>query len=287
MSEGASWSLGDAYQVWIAAVDDTYRELVQTAAALVPNLLGAALLLLFGWLLAFLLRALIVRLGTGLDRLTESLRLRAGAGTHRLRWPVSRIVAVTVYWLVILFFVAVAADVLGLTAVADAFSTVLSHVPTLVLTGAALLVILALSGTVALLVERSARGAGVASAPALAALVRVALIAMASIVALGHVGIDTTVLVVAFALLVAGFLAGAALAFGLGAAGAVGNLIAAQHARRAYRVGQRVRVAGEEGEILELTPVAVVLETDAGRTLVPARVFQESVSVLLDDDADA
>ena len=49
-----------------------------------------------------------------------------------------------------------------------------------------------------------------------------------------------------------------------------------------------MRVAGQEGEILELTSAAVVLETEVGRTLVPARVFEESASVLLDaDDADA
>jgi len=274
MNEQTPASFGDAYALWVAA--------------LVPNLLGAALLLLFGWLLAWALRKLILRLGTGLDHLFESLRLRAGSEGPGLRWPVSRIVAVTAYWLVLLFFVAVAADVLGLPGVAELFGTVLAYLPTLLLSAAALFVIVVLSGAVAGIVERHARAAGVGNAAGLGRLVRIALIAIASIMALGQIGIDTVLLVNVFTLITAAFVAGAALAFGLGAAGAVRNVIAAHHARRTYRVGQRVRVAGEEGEILEMTSAAVVLETDAGRTLVPARVFEENASVLLDaDGADA
>lgn len=106
------------------------------------------------------------------------------------------------------------------------------------------------------------------------------------IIALGQIGIDTTLLVTVFSLLVASFLAGAALAFGLGASGAVRNIIAARQARLDYRPGQRVRVAGHEGEILELTATSVVLETEAGRTAVPATVFQDEVCVLLDEGDD-
>ena len=188
----------------------------------------------------------------------------------------------------LLFFVAVAADVLGLPGVAELFGAVLAYLPTLLLSAAALFVIVVLSGTVAGIVSRHARAAGVGNAAGLGTLVRVALIGMASIMALGQIGIDTTLLVNVFTLVTAAFVSGAALAFGLGASGAVRNVIAAHHARRTYRVGQRVRIAGEEGEILELTAAAVVLETDAGRTLIPARVFEESASVLLDaDDASA
>ena len=286
MEERAATSLGRSYDVWIAAVDSTYRELIATMAALVPNLIGALLLLLFGWLLAFVLRNLILRLGTGLDRLSEGLRMRSGIEAGRLRWPISRVVAVTAYWLVIVFFLAVAADVLGLGAVAEGVSALLGYVPTVLLTAAALLVIVVLSGSIANLVQRRASAAHIANPAALAALARALVIAMAGVIALGQVGVDTTLLVTVFSLLVASFLAGAALAFGLGASGAVRNIIAARQIRREYRPGQRLRVAGHEGEILEWTATAVVLETEAGRTTVPATLFQDNVCVLLDEADD-
>lgn len=286
MQDGTAASLGRNYDVWVAAVDSTYRDLVATVAALVPDLVGALLLLLFGWLLAFLLRNLILRLGTGLDRLSEGLRMRSGIEAGRLRWPVSRVVAVTVYWLVIVFFLAVAADVLGLAAIAEVVSRILGFVPTVLLTAAALLLIVVLSGSVSNLVQRKASAAHIANPAALAALARALVIAMACIIALGQVGVDTTLLVSVFSLVVASFLVGAALAFGLGASGAVRNIIAARQARLDYRPGQRVRVVGHEGEIIELTSTAVVLDTQVGRTTVPATVFQDNVCVLLDDADD-
>lgn len=286
MQDGTAASLGRNYDVWVAAVDSTYRDLVATVAALVPDLVGALLLLLFGWLLAFLLRNLILRLGTGLDRLSEGLRMRSGIEAGRLRWPVSRVVAVTVYWLVIVFFLAVAADVLGLAAIAEVVSRILGFVPTVLLTAAALLLIVVLSGSVSNLVQRKASAAHIANPAALAALARALVIAMACIIALGQVGVDTTLLVSVFSLVVASFLVGAALAFGLGASGAVRNIIAARQARLDYRPGQRVRVVGHEGEIIELTSTAVVLDTKVGRTTVPATVFQDNVCVLLDDADD-
>lgn len=92
MQERAALTLAQSYEVWIAALDSTYRELVAAVAALVPSVIGALLLLIFGWLLAFTLRSLILRLGTGLDRLSEGLRLRAGIDAGRPRWPRSRVV---------------------------------------------------------------------------------------------------------------------------------------------------------------------------------------------------
>ena len=286
MNDAAPRSIGEAYDVWLAAVRIAFRELVEAGAELVPNLVGALVLVLAGWLVAKLLRSLILRLGTGLDRLAESMGLRDEADPARMRWPVSRIVAVTVYWLMILFFVTVAAQVLGLTAVADLFRDLIGYVPTVLLSGAAVFVIVALSATVAAWVERAARAADVASAAALAMTARILMIAMASIIALGQIGVDTVLLVNVFSLVVAAFLLGAALALGIGAADAVRNLISAHHMRGAYRIGQRVQVAGEEGEILELTSTGVVLETNGGRTLVPARLFQEQVSKLLDEGRD-
>ncbi len=279
-------SIGETYDVWIAALNHAFRELVETAAALVPNLIGAAVLLLIGWLLACLLRNLLLRLGTGLDRLADSMGLRTGTELERLHWPVSRVVAVTVYWLVILFFIAVAAEVLGLGVLADLFSGLIGYVPTVLLSAAVLFVIVVFSSSVAAWIEREARSAHIAGAAMLAAAARVILIAMASIVALGQIGVDTALLVSVFSLVVAAFLLGAALAFGIGSADAVRNVVAAHHMRGVYRVGQRVRVSGEEGEILELTPTAVFVETVAGRTMIPARMFQDGVSILLDDAGD-
>ncbi len=59
------------------------------------------------------------------------------------------------------------------------------------------------------------------------------------------------------------------------------NIIAAHYVRKAYRVGDSVRIGDQQGRIAEITNTAVVLETEEGRVMVPTRQFNEQVSVLL------
>ena len=59
------------------------------------------------------------------------------------------------------------------------------------------------------------------------------------------------------------------MAFGLGARTAVSNILASYYLQKTYTPGHNVRIGEIEGEIIQITPTAVVLATPEGRTLVP------------------
>lgn len=271
------------YEIWISGLRTTYRELVEATAALLPNLLGAVLILLIGWGIAWLLRALILRMGDGLDHLFELAKRRAGQPSVELRWPLSRIVAYSVYWLAIVFFLTAATNLLGIPSVTELLSRILLYLPVLLVTAALLLVIYLASGLVGDLAESAAQRAGMAGATGLGRLVRIVIVAVAVVIAIGQIGIDNTLLVNVSTILFAASMGGAALAFGVGAAGDVQNMVASRRARKHYVAGQRIRIADIEGEIVEITRDAIVIDSEAGRTLVPARLLSEKASVLLTD----
>ena len=281
-SNGSTWQA--TYDIWLAALDNTYRELVEGAAAFVPDLVGAALLFLLGWLLAIALRASILRLGTGIDRMFYAVRDRVGLTQVELRWPISRVLAHTVYWLVIVFFLAAVSKLLALPGLADIFDRILLYLPLLVVWAAVLLAVYMASGLAAGAVTRSARASGLASAGLLGRVTRVFILTFAVIIVAGQLGVDVTLLVNVVTIATAMLLGGGAVAFGIGAGGIAGNVIAAHYVRRSYQVGQRVAVGSFEGEILEITRTAVILDAEEGRTMVPARLFNENVSVLVDGE---
>ena len=272
------------YDIWLAALDQTYRDLVRAAADFVPDLVGAALLLLLGWLLAAALRALLLRLGSGIDRMFHAARVRANLPPVALRWPVSRIAAHCVYWLVILFFLSAGARLLGVPGLADLFSGLLLYLPLLLAWAAILFVVYLGSGLAANIASAAARSAGLTNPALLGRLLRAFILAFATIIAVSQLGVDVTLLVNVVTIVSAALLGGAALAFGIGAGAVAGNVIAAHYVRQSYRVGQRVMVESFEGEILEFTRSAVVLDTARGRTMVPARLFNENASVLVDGE---
>ncbi len=273
------------YEIWLAALDNTFRELVEAAAAFVPGAVGAVLLLLAGWLIAIGLRAAIVRFGTGIDRMVSAARDRMGQAQTELRWPVSRILAHSAYWLVIVFFLAAASKLLALPGLVDIFSQLLLYLPLLLVWAAAVFAVYVASGLVSTAAASAARSAGLSNPDLLGRLARIIVLVFAGIIAAGQIGIDVTLLVNVVTIATAVLLGGGAVAFGIGAGGAAGNLIAALYVRRSYRMGQRVAVGAFEGEILEITRTAVVLDTEQGRATVPARLFDEQTSILRDPDA--
>ena len=253
-------------------------------AVLVPNLLAAVALLVVGWLLARLLRFAAIRAARVVEALLGRLAGPAGAELLRFGRPAAVLGAV-VFWLVMLVFVTSAAEVLGLQVFTGWLARLVDYLPTL---AAGLLIVVAgyvLAGFVADLVGAAAARLPPAQRNALARLAQGATLVMAILVGADQIGIKITWLAILAAIGLSGLLGGVMLAVSLGARGYVANLIGAHYLRQAFEVGQRVRVAGFEGRILEVTPTALVLETGEGRVSLPGRVFNDEPIVLLAPDA--
>jgi len=268
---------------WSAAVRDAASALLSRVTARLPDVLGAAVLLLAGYLIARLLRAMITRLIAGIfDRLQRRPFL-AGDDRLGIRRSLPGVVGAFVFWSVMVVFTVAAADTLGLGAMGELLSSLARQLPR-VLAG---LLIAALGVALGSLTYGAvATAASRASLPYAATLGRAAQV---SVVVLGLVmgahqaGIDSTFLMITLPVVLGAILGGAALAFGLGSRAAVGNIIASYHLARLFEVGQRVRIAGHEGRIVRLTPTAVVLDGDEGRVVVPASLFGEQVCVMVEE----
>ena len=266
---------------WTLAVRDAALGVVGRILVRLPEVLGAATLLLAGWLLARLSRAVVRRLlGRGLERL-RAWRLFAGEDRFGLRRSLPELVAALAFWAVVVVFAVAAVDTLGLSGVGELLASVARYLPQ-VLAGVFIVFAgVAVAGLVHDAVSNAALAARIPYGAALARSAHVSVLALALVMGADQAGIDSTFLMIALPVVLAAVLGGAALAFGLGSRTAVSNIIAAYHLLQLYDVGQRVRIAGFEGRILSVTPTLVVLDTEGGRVAVPAKLFSEQVSVLL------
>lgn len=261
----------------------SFEQFAGAIAAYLPRTLTALVLVLAGLLLANLLHWIIRRVGLGLDSLVH--RTRVGAAL-RLRWPLSKLLAGAAYWLVLLLFVAAAAQSLGLPGFSESLERIIEHVPRVLMGLVVVVAGIMLGGIARDAVVAGAASSRLAHGELLGGLIRNLVITVTVIIGLEQLGlrlalVEYLVLIVAAAVMLA-----LALGFGLGAAPTVANIIAIRNVRRHYRVGQTVRVGDVEGVILELSSAFVVLDTDHGRTLVPAKSFEEQMSTLLEAEGD-
>jgi hypothetical protein len=265
-------------QQWFSGFPQVARQLL----AFAPVIASAALLALAGWLLGRLARFVASRATAAvLTGLGARPSLRRAIVSSGVATQVPAVIGGFAYWLVLLFFVAAALETLGLPVVTGALNRVAYYLPNVL---AGLVVIFAgiiLGALVRGAVTRTAASAGVDFGTAVGSLAQGTVILVAIVVALEQVGIEAQVLIVIVAIVLGTTLAGAGLAFGLGARTAVSSIIASYYVAQAYRIGQLVRIGGIEGTIIQTTPTAVFLDTPQGRVLVPAKQFSEEVSVLV------
>jgi len=262
------------------AVGELWR-LSDRIVGVVPEILAAIVILFIGWLVARLLRALTVRFASIANRMIVTLGVRVHASIGNIRESTLRIIGEIVFWIVILIFLSVATNVLGLGMFAGWLDRLVGYLPK-ILSG--LLIIFA--GVILANIARDSVLAALGNVSEtqrmfLARGAQIATLTILVVVGVDQIGIDITIVIMILAIALAGTLGGLSIAFGLGARSYVSNLIGAHYLGRDYQEGERIRINNIEGTILEITSVAVILETGEGRLTVPARVFAEEAVLLL------
>jgi small-conductance mechanosensitive channel len=121
--------------------------------------------------------------------------------------------------------------------------------------------------------------AGLQQSTAMARSAQVIIVFSAIIIGVEQIGLDVNFLSSLIVVVVGILFAGAALAFGLGAKTLVANLLGAQYSRKHCRLGELLRIGDIEGEVVEITQLSIVLDTGTGRAVIPAKMFNELISV--------
>jgi small-conductance mechanosensitive channel len=271
----------DGFIQSIDKMRDAASEVAINAVARLPSLLGAVTLVLIGWLVARFFRRLTLaactRLNSGLDRILRTDQ------TQRIRLSPAlvRLAGNLVFWMVVLGFVTAAADVAQLEALGHWLERIVAYLPQLFV---GILIVAAgilIGSIVRDIVYDALASAGVAQRSLIGKLAQAATVLAAIVIGIDQIGIDVTFVTTMLAIVLGGVVLGFSVAFGLGARSLVANLVGSHAMQRQFSIGQRARIGGVEGEILDFTPTSVILSSEEGRVNVPASRFDEESSVLM------
>ena len=267
---------------WIKAVEESLTKSTTLLISFLPKLFGAFLLLLAGFLIGRLVKAALTRVLqlVGIDRLLGKTAIQTVLERGGTQKSVSQILGVVGFWIVFLLFLISATETLGLSIVSQALTGLAYFLPKVGL--AVLILVLGLFAANFLkeVISLACTSAGISQGPVVAQTFYVGMALLVVVTSINELGIDTSLLNNTIVLLVAGIIAGSSLSFGLGAKNAIGNLIASHYLQPVIKIGQKVRVGGIIGEVVSLTPVAVVIQTKEGRAIIPASQFSESTTII-------
>jgi small-conductance mechanosensitive channel len=153
-------------------------------------------------------------------------------------------------------------NILGLTEVSTAMSSVAQYIPNLLV--ATVIVVVGLFAATFLrgLIATSTDRLGISYAEHLANGCYYTLALLTFILAFKHLGIEFDLLNYAILIVLGGLALGFGLALGLGGRDVMAGILAGYYLRQRLTAGDEVDVSGMQGTIREVGPVATIIETD-------------------------
>ncbi|HLF12964.1 MAG TPA: hypothetical protein VJA26_17320 [Gammaproteobacteria bacterium] len=268
-------------KVWGAQLLAVLQDTVQGLLTYLPVALTAAGVLLIGWVLARLIRGLVLRALHSMDWLFGRLLMRSAERSLALSRATSRAVSSVVFWIVLLIFAATALRILGGSLFERWTENLLSYLPSAI-GGVIIIVIGLVGGSLARhLLEQASIGLGIGQSNLLGRLAQTVIVISGIVIGIDQFGVNVSFLIQLSTVTAAAAFGGIALVFALGTRQHLANLISAHYARKHYNPGDYIRVGAFEGRIVEIADGCVFLETELGDVSVPAHLFSEDPFVKL------
>lgn len=233
---------------------------------LIVGLIFAIFILIIGYVVAKVVKWIVIKglkrvrvdsyfRGTGL---LESLRNVGFAG-------IPEILGLLVFWFIFLFFVALALTYLQFEQVGAFVTLIIEYLPRIM--GAVLIVLGGLwMGTwaAARVKEPSEEADLPITTETVGSIVKWVIVFITVVLALGLLGVDTTILVTTFTILIAAIAVALAISFGLGGKETAANISAYAAVKTLIRVGDAVSIDKHEGTVLLVGRYAAVIKTERG-----------------------
>lgn len=191
---------------WNKTLDVTFEWL--------PRLVGALVILIIGWIVASVLRGIVER---GLRKVRLDEMLHSGQGGNYIQRAIpnpSRLIALLVYWIILLGAVTLSAGALGSSMLNNAIAAVYGYIPHIIAALIIFIVAGALSaGVVALIKDTMPDSPTAAFLSTMAPLV---IMAVGIFMILDQLGIARDIVVITYAAIMGSIGLSTALAFGFG-----------------------------------------------------------------------
>ena len=199
-------------------IRDSVAAFLEGVGDFLPNILAAILILIIGWLIARVFRG-AVRRGLQLIKfptIAEKAGIDGFLQTGGVKQSSTDLVAVLVYWLVMLMVLLTTVNALRLEVASQLLNEILLYIPNIIVAVIVLVVGLYAANFVAGLVRTAAANAGIAEAEVVAVLARYALIIFTFAIALNQLRIGEDIVANGFLILFGAACLAGALAVGLG-----------------------------------------------------------------------
>ena len=212
---------------WTFVIMESVREMLTRVGIFIPKLIGLLLILIIGWLVAKFIEAFIVRSLKliRLDTLAEKSGTSNFLAKGGIKYTLSELIGVLVYWLVVLMVFITALNAMQWTVAAEVLNVVVGYIPNVIISVFILVLGMFVSTLLSTVIRTAASNAGITQSRLLGQITQIVVIVFASVMALQQLKIETGIILNVINIVLAATGLALGLAFGLGCKEIAGKFV--------------------------------------------------------------
>lgn len=258
---------------WKDLTLESLRSMGENIGATLPNIVGAIMVLLIGWIITKVVLLILKKLlkVVRIDRLTEKINDTDLFGKHAIDFKVSKVILSFAKWLLFLVFLIVAADIMNWNIISSEIGNLLRYLPKLFSAIALFMIGLYIANFIKKAVRGVFESFELSGSKIISNIVFYLIVVFITVTALNQAGIDTTIITNNVTIILGAFLLALSIGFGLGSKEVIADLLRAFYTRKNYALGDKIRVNGVEGTIESIDNISITIKTNEGRTVIPIK----------------
>src|ERR687893_724063 len=207
---------------------ESLRNALDVFLSYIPQLIGAIIILIVGYIVARTLQAVVSRVlqAGGFDKWVGRGGIKQFFDRAQTRETPATVLGKLVFWFVFIIAITMAADALGISQVSQVLAQLIAYIPSII----AAILILVLAALLANFLAGIVRGA--TGSDLLANIARYAIMVYAAFAAITELGIAVQLTAPTFLILLGAAALAAAIAFGFGARGVARDIVEKAYERR-------------------------------------------------------
>jgi hypothetical protein len=213
---------------WQIVLLEPAKLILEQIGQFMVNVLLVLVILVIGWLVAKVIRTVVTRLlrVVKLDDLSDRIELESLLAKGGIKYSLSELIGVIVYWLALLVTFMVAVNAIGLTVAADLLNRIVLYIPNIIAAVFILILGMFVSALLKNIVLTIATNAGLSEEKLLGKVVESLVMIFAIVMALEQLNIGAHTLQLLLSIILGALGLGVALAFGLGCKDIAGKAVA-------------------------------------------------------------
>ena len=274
------WRIKMDFELFFNELNKFLSNLLNSTIELLPLFASSLIVLLVGYSLGRLLRFLTKKFINNLPRLFINKKIKNRLYQVNFEHSATHISNI-IFWMILFFTLLLISEIIGVQIITSWFSGIVYFLPN-ILVAVVIIFFGIIGGRLACnLVISATNQAEISYGNVIGKMAQYGILFISCIIAVDQLGIEISFLIHIIDIVLAALLFGAALAFGLGAKLSISNILASYYIHQNYKEGDRIKIDEIEGQIVQINSNSVVLNTKEGQVNIPAKLFSDKISFLL------